>query len=61
MILNKEDSIRLFNSLYNPTKEEIDKKIIAINKLKDIKIIKTDNGFSAGIEGLDLSFIRKEN
>lgn len=58
--LSGEDAISMYNSLFNPTRDQVMHTIDANNKISDgITIEYTDSGFVATIEGLDLSFIDK--
>ena len=57
IILNKDESIQLYNCLFNPSAEYIENHRKALDALNDISLIETNNGFIAIIKDLDLSWI----
>ena len=68
-MLNKSGTIRLTgeaavhfaNSLFRPTKEEIERHNMVIDQIdRDVKLNRDEGGFTAEIAGLDLSFLENE-
>lgn len=60
--LQGEDAVHFFNSFFYPSAEEIavhEERISKINS--SISVNKTDSGFEAEIDGLDLSFLEEES
>lgn len=57
IILTEDESIQLYNYLFNPSAEYIENHRRALEALNDISLIETDNGFIASVKDLDLSWI----
>ena len=58
IILSGEDAEQFRRSLFNPTKEELNEQVQRIKELdSSIKIKETENGYTATISNLDLSFL----
>lgn len=60
--LSGNDAIAFINSLFRPTAEEISRNKEILNNIdKSVKIIRDGENYSAIIDGLDLSFLKKES
>jgi hypothetical protein len=58
IILHGEDAEQFRRSVFNPTKEELNEQAQRIKELdSSIKIKETENGYTATISNLDLSFL----
>ncbi len=59
--LTGEAAVHFANSLFSPTKEEIERHNGVIDKIdRDVKLNRNEDGFTAEIAGFDLSFLENE-
>ena len=59
--LTDEVSVHFANSLFSPTKEEIEQHNRIVDQIdRDVKLDRNECGFTAEIAGLDLSFLENE-
>lgn len=59
LILQGQDSVDFYNSLYHPSEDQIKNKTEYISRIaNDVSILEqTDDGLIASVRGLDLSFL----
>lgn len=59
--LTGEVAVHFANSLFSPTKEEIERHNRIVDQIdRDVKLNRDEGGFTAEIAGLDLSFLENE-
>lgn len=59
--LTGEAAVHFANSLFSPTKEEIERHNGVMDKIdRDVKLNRNEDGFTAEIAGFDLSFLENE-
>ena len=59
--LTGEAAVHFANSLFSPTKEEIEQHNGIVDQIdRDVKLHRDEDGFTAEVAGLDLSFLENE-
>ena len=59
--LTGEAAVHFANSLFSPTKEEIEQHNGIVDQIdRDVKLNRDEDGFTAEVAGLDLSFLENE-
>ena len=59
--LTGQAAVHFANSLFSPTKEEIERHNRIVDQIdRDVKLSRDEGGFTAEIAGLDLSFLENE-
>ena len=57
--LTGEDALTFANSIFIPTKEEVERREAVIERIsREVTIMEQEDGFSADVSWLDLSFLR---
>ncbi len=61
IVLTGEAALSFANSLFRPTREETERRNAVMEKIdRDVTITEHEDGFSANVSWLDLSFLEKE-
>ena len=61
VVLTGEAALSFANSLFRPTREETERRNAVMEKIdRDVTITEHEDGFSADVSWLDLSFLEKE-
>lgn len=61
VVLTGESALSFANSLFRPTREEIERRNAVMEKINgEVTIIEHEDGFSANVSWLDLSFLKEE-